>query len=84
MTEDGMEQCVRCGVTFGKEEIDRPIGSELNLTYGPVVVASTGAEYEAVIDTDPGTECVHTWCWKAIDAERRGEENHSLGQWSET
>lgn len=84
MTDDGLEQCVRCGTTFGMEDSDRPIGSELNLTYGPVVAASTGSEFETVVATEPGTECVHLWCWEEMETERRRGENHPLDQWAQT
>lgn len=84
MTDDGQERCVYCGVTFGKEESDRPIGSELNLTYGPVVRVGDGSEFETVTLSDPGDELVHPWCcWGEIEAKRRQRENKSLTQWSQ-
>ena len=77
--DEGLEQCVRCGTCFGAEE-KKPslIGFDQNGTYGPVVNADRGTEYEYVCESPPGTRLAHSECFKELDAERKAEANASL------
>ena len=81
--DSGLDQCVVCGVTFGEEgESVVSVSSGMNYTYGPVHNADTGAEYEYVGESPPGTYLAHQECFKEVDAERKAESNYSLGDFS--
>ena len=75
---DGYDICVRCGEPFGGETATL----ELNHTYGPVIHADTGTEYDIVMDSPPGRPLAHPECYKELEAERNAEKNHGLGEFA--
>lgn len=76
------EQCVWCGEVFGAEEAEydkTPSTSmEVNGTFGPVVGAKSGREFDVVCNSPGGTYLMHPDCYKEYDAEQKAEANHGL------
>lgn len=75
---DALDQCVVCGVCFGAEDDRSHLTQEENFTHGPVFNADSGAEYDYVGESPPGSNLAHPQCFKKIDAERKAESNRSL------
>lgn len=81
--DSALDQCVVCGVTFGEgPDGARRASAGTNYTYGPVRNADTGAEYEYVGESPPGTPLAHPDCFKEVDAERKAEANHSITEFA--
>lgn len=65
-TVDGLDCCVFCWRVFGDDTATVPprIGPGVNYTFGPVVHAETGDEYDHVGATDGGDPLAHPACYK--------------------
>lgn len=70
MSENGLDQCVRCGKQFGE--------GLANLLTGPVYNADTGEKYDTVGDSPAGSNLAHPSCFKELDTERKEAENQPL------